>query len=67
MAEWSKALPLTASCHPPLPRDCANNDNEPLCWRWRMTKSTESTQRELSDEYQHDRVWVAINKSLHPC
>ena len=28
--------------------------------------SSESTQRELSNEYQHDRVWVFF-KYLRPC
>ena len=29
--------------------------------------SSESTQRELSNEYQHDRVWIFFQKSLNPC
>ena len=29
--------------------------------------SSESTQRELSSEYQHDRVKMVFKKSLHPC
>ena len=28
--------------------------------------SSESTQQELSDEYQHDRVLMVFKKSLHP-
>ena len=29
--------------------------------------SYESTQRELSNEYHHDRVLDVFQKSLHPC
>ena len=29
--------------------------------------SSESAQRELSNEYQQDRVWMVFVKSLHPC
>ena len=29
--------------------------------------SFESTQQEFSNEYQHDRVSMVFNKSLHPC
>ena len=29
--------------------------------------SSENTQRELSYEYQHDRVWMVLKKKLHPC
>ena len=29
--------------------------------------SSESTQRELSNEYQHDRVSMVFRKSLHIC
>ena len=29
--------------------------------------SSESAERELSNEYQHDRVWVVFKKYLHPC
>ena len=29
--------------------------------------SSESTQRELSNEYQHDRFWMVFQKSLHLC
>ena len=29
--------------------------------------SSESTQPELSNEYQHDRVKMVFQKSLHPC
>ena len=29
--------------------------------------SFESTQRELSNEYQHDRVWMFYQRSLHSC
>ena len=29
--------------------------------------SSESTQRELSNEYQHDMVWMIFEKSLHSC
>ena len=29
--------------------------------------SSESTQRELFNEYQHDRVKMVFKKSLHPC
>ena len=40
---------------------------------WKMTEtlahgySSESAQRELSNEYQHDRVLDVFEKSLHPC
>ena len=29
--------------------------------------SSKSSQRELFNDYQHDRVWMVIKKSLHPC
>ena len=29
--------------------------------------SSESTQRELSNEYQHDRVWLVIKNLVIPC
>ena len=28
---------------------------------------SESSQGELSNEYQHDRVWMIFKKTLHPC
>ena len=28
---------------------------------------SESTQRNLSNEYQHDRVYMVFEKSLYPC
>ena len=40
---------------------------------WKMTEalahgySFDSTQRELSNEYQHDRVSMVFKKSLRPC
>ena len=40
---------------------------------WKMTEtlangySSESTQRELSNEYRHDRVLMVFQKSLPPC
>ena len=29
--------------------------------------SSESTRRELFNEYQHDRVYKKLKKTLHPC
>ena len=29
--------------------------------------SSERTQREVFNEYQHDRVWMVLKKSLCPC
>ena len=29
--------------------------------------SSESIQLKLSDDYQHDRVYMVLQKTLHPC